>query len=55
MDVSHHVTQSGNARGFVLDNDTDRGVYLTGNATPMLSRGNAVRAYPLREMKRSWR
>jgi len=28
-DVPHHVTQRGNARGFILASDTDRSVYLT--------------------------
>ena len=28
-DVPHNVTQRGNARRFILANDTDRSVYLT--------------------------
>jgi putative transposase len=28
-DVPHHVTQRGNARGFILASDTDRIAYLT--------------------------
>jgi hypothetical protein len=28
VDGSHHVTQRGNARRFILDGDTDRSVYL---------------------------
>jgi len=29
IDVAHHVTQRGNARQFLLDNDADREVYLS--------------------------
>jgi hypothetical protein len=28
LDVAHHVTQRGNARRFILETDTERGVYL---------------------------
>ena len=28
LDVAHHITQRGNARRFILETDTERGVYL---------------------------
>ncbi len=28
LEVAHHVTQRGNARGFILNRDADREVYL---------------------------
>jgi hypothetical protein len=39
FDGSHHVTQPGNARRFILDGDTDRSVYLD-----LLKQGLAVHA-----------
>jgi REP element-mobilizing transposase RayT len=28
LDIAHHITQRGNARRFILETDTERGVYL---------------------------
>jgi hypothetical protein len=28
LDVAHHITQRGNARRFIVQTDTERGIYL---------------------------